>query len=85
MKQKSTQHETFIHRTGNAPQNISDNCIHSVPALVHGADSRSLLPLTPYEKWQYEKYGNFYSEKTDEQVPNEMDHMFIMPHVLYNY
>ena len=28
--------------------------------------SGSVLPVTPYEIWQYEKYGNFYKEKDPE-------------------
>jgi hypothetical protein len=31
----------------------------------------SILPLTPYERWQLEKYGNFISEKQIEE--NETD------------
>jgi hypothetical protein len=34
--------------------------------------SGSVLPLTPYEIWQYEKYGNFYKEK-DPEPTTDMD------------
>jgi hypothetical protein len=30
------------------------------------------LPVTPYEIWQYEKYGNFYKEK-DPEPTTDMD------------
>jgi len=34
--------------------------------------SGSVLPVTPYEIWQYEKYGNFYKEK-DPEPTTDMD------------
>ncbi len=32
-------------------------------ALDSWSTSGPVLPVTPYEIWQYEKYGNFYKEK----------------------
>ena len=41
-------------------------------ALDSWSDSGSILPITPYEIWQYEKYGNFYKEK-DPEPTSDMD------------
>jgi hypothetical protein len=41
-------------------------------ALGSWSTSRSILPITPYEIWQYEKYGNFYKEK-DPEPTSDMD------------
>ena len=35
-------------------------------ALDSWSTTRSVLPVTPYEIWQHEKYGNFYKEKDPE-------------------
>jgi hypothetical protein len=36
-------------------------------------DSGRVLPVTPYEIWQYEKYGNFYKEKDPEPIADMDD------------
>jgi hypothetical protein len=39
-------------------------------------DPGSILPVTPYERWQLERYGNFIPELTPEffkQKPNTME------------
>jgi hypothetical protein len=41
-------------------------------ALDSWSNSRSILPITHYEIWQYEKYGNFYKEK-DHEPTSDMD------------
>ena len=41
-------------------------------ALGSRSTSGSVLPVTPYEIWQYEKYGNFYKEKDPEPI-SDMD------------
>lgn len=41
-------------------------------ALYSRTTSGSVLPVTPYEIWQYEKYGNFYKEK-DPEPTTDMD------------
>ena len=43
-------------------------------ALDSWSTTRSVLPITPYEIWQYEKYGNFYKEK-DPEPTSDMDQM----------
>ena len=34
-------------------------------SLLSRATSRSMVPITPYEKWQQNKYGNFIKETSD--------------------
>jgi hypothetical protein len=41
-------------------------------ALGSRTTTGRVLPLTPYEIWQYEKYGNFYKEK-DPEPTTDMD------------
>ena len=41
-------------------------------ALDSWSTSGPVLPVTPYEIWQYEKYGNFYKEK-DPEPTSDMD------------
>lgn len=36
------------------------------PIMDSRATSGPVLPVTAYEIWQYEKYGNFYKEKDPE-------------------
>jgi hypothetical protein len=43
-------------------------------ALDSWSTSGPVLPVTPYEIWQYEKYGNFYKEK-DPEPTSDMDQM----------
>lgn len=45
--------------------------------------TRSILPITPYEIWQYEKYGNFYKEKDPEHT-TDMDQVQDMQIKVYN-
>ena len=42
------------------------------PIMDSRTTSGSVLPVTPYEIWQYEKYGNFYKEK-DPEPTTDMD------------
>lgn len=34
-------------------------------SLLSRTDTGSVLPITPYEVWQLNKYGNFIKEKSD--------------------
>jgi len=52
-------------------------------ALDSRSDSRSILPITPYEIWQYEKYGNFYKEK-DHESKSDMDQVPDLQIKIYN-
>jgi hypothetical protein len=44
----------------------------------------SLLSLTPFERWQLEKYGEYYKEKESEPQ-DDMDEMLIMQELLHNH
>jgi hypothetical protein len=52
-------------------------------ALDSWSTSRSILPITPYEIWQYEKYGNFYKEK-DHEPQTDVDQMQVLQIKIYN-
>lgn len=52
-------------------------------ALDSWSDPRSILPITSYEIWQYEKYGNFYKEK-DPEPTSDMDQMQVLQTQIYN-
>lgn len=45
--------------------------------------TRSILPITPYEIWQYEKYGNFYKEK-DHETTTDMGEVSDLQIKIYN-
>lgn len=47
--------------------------------------SRSLLSLTPYETWQLNKYGNYYKEREQEEIEDDLDQVQIMQDLLYNH
>lgn len=42
----------------------------------------SVLPVTPYEIWQLEKYGNFYKEK-DPEPTTDMDKVPVLQIEIY--
>jgi hypothetical protein len=52
-------------------------------ALDSWSDPRSILPITPYEIWQYEKYGNFYKEK-EHNLQTEVDQVPPLQITIYN-
>lgn len=51
-------------------------------ALGSWSASGSVLPVTPYEIWQYEKYGNFYKEN-DPEPTTDMDKVPVLQVKIY--
>lgn len=45
---------------------------HSHNALDRRPTPGSVLPVTPYEIWQLERYGNFISECQIDEIENDI-------------
>ena len=67
---------------------IENNCNHwnRIDSIMDcRTASRSLLPLTPFERWQIKKYGNFYQESKKEEFENDVDQVQFVSFFLHNY
>jgi hypothetical protein len=60
---------TIPKMSNNETKNNSNMGNHSHNALHSRPTSGSVLPVTPYEIWQSERYGNFISESNP--IPQE--------------
>jgi hypothetical protein len=58
----------------NETKNNSNMGNHSHNALHCRTNPRSMVPVTPYEIWQMERYGNFISESNP--IPPEPSKTF---------